>query len=360
VLGYLNLMRFSLMVCLAPTLVCAALGQAPADTAAKAPKDPRQLLLAARPAYDFDDASLKPWHLKGKYQLFDENGKPGEEGTYEYWWVAPGVYRSTWSRPSRTCTEWHMADGRTMSVASGKRILAIERELRDLLVSAVPDVSKLKAGDAEIEKDEFKIGKLTLSCAKLRLKPQKDGRTPNIPRVNSGNYCFEEPGLFLEVEYEAGADVTEFHHLRKVQERIIPAEIDRSFSGRYEFRYVLDEMNFIRADDPALKPTTDAKVTADDSPAAFTPGQGRLLNKIPPVYPPAAKSSFTTGSVLLDIAIGKDGRVHDVVVLATSSALLTPAAKDAVLQWQYAPYVVDGEPQEVSSRVKVIFSMGGR
>src|SRR3954463_10604452 len=113
-------MRYPLLALIASILVFAAFGQNMTDTAARAPKDPRELLAAARPLYDFDDASLKPWHLKGKYQLFNENGKPGEEGTYEYWWTAPGVYRSTWSRPSGMRTEWHTADGKTMSVASGR------------------------------------------------------------------------------------------------------------------------------------------------------------------------------------------------------------------------------------------------
>jgi TonB family protein len=353
-------MRFPLLVFLAPILVCAASAQNTTNTAAKAPKDPRELLAAARAAYDFDDASLKPWNLKGKYQLFDEKGNPGEQGTYEYWWTAPGVYRSTWSRPGGMRTEWHSADGRIRSVASGGRILEIERELRDLLVSAVPDVSKLKPGEANIERDEVNIGKVTLRCATLQLRRQKDGRTPIIPGVRSGTYCFSEPELLLAVQHESNAEYTEFHHLRKIQGRIIAGEIARSFSGRYLFKFSLDEMRWIDAKDPAMQPTTDAKVTADDSGPSSTAAQARPINKVPPIYPPAAKSAHTTGSVLLDVLIGAEGKVHDIVVLASSSPLLTAAAKDAVSQWQYSPYVVDGEPQEVTTRVKVTFTMAGR
>jgi len=353
-------MRIPLLVLLTSILACAGYGQNTVNPAARAPKDPREMLAAARLLYDFDDASLKPWHLKGTYQLFDENGSAGEQGTYEYWWTAPGVFRSTWSRKSGMRTEWHSADGRTMSVASGGRILEIERELRDLLVSAVPDVSKLKSGQADIEKDELKIAKLTLPCATVELRPQKDGRISMISGVRSGTYCFEEPELFLTVQHEANADYTEFHHLRKIQGRIIPGEIIRSFSGRYLFKYSLDEMRWIDAKDPALKPTPDAKVTADDSAASLTAAQGRLVKKSPPIYPPAAKSTHTTGSVLLDVLIGREGKVRDIVVLASSSPLLTAAAKNSVSLWQYSPYVVDGEPQEVSTRVKVFFMMGGR
>ena len=353
-------MRFPLLVLLAPILVCAALGQEPTNTATKVPKDPRELLAAARPLYDFDDASLKPWHLKGKYQLFDEKGNPGEQGTYEYWWTAPGVYRSTWTRPSGTRTEWHSADGRTRSVASGARILAIERELRDLLVSAVPDVSKLKSGEVDIEKEELKIGKLALPCARAEPRREKDGKSPVVPGLRAGSYCFEEPEQFLTVQHAANGDYIEFHQLRKTQGRIIAGEIIRSFGGRYLFKFSLDEMKWINADDPALKPPADAKVSADDSAQSPTAAQGRLLNKVPPVYPWQAKSNRVSGSVLLDVLIGTDGKVRDMSVLATSSPLLTKAAKDAVAQWQYSPCLVEGEPQEVSTRVTVVFQLGGR
>src|SRR5947209_19104033 len=120
-----------------------------------------------------------------------------------------------------------------------------------------------------------------------------------VPGLRAETYCFEEPGLFLEVEHAANADYTEFHHLRKVQERIIPGEIIRSFSGRYLFKFSLDEMKWINADDPALKPTTDAKVSADNLAQSQGAAQTRLMNTVPPVYPPEAKSNRISGSVLL-------------------------------------------------------------
>lgn len=353
-------MRFPLLVYLAPILVCAAFGQSTDNAVAKAPKDPRELLALARPAYDFDDVSLKPWHLKGKYQLFDENGRPGEEGAYEYWWIAPGVYRSSWSRPGAMRTEWHTADGRTKSVGSGKRILAIERELRDLLVDAVPNVVKLAPGEADFEKDDLKAGKVKLPCARVTLRKQKDGRTPTIPGVRSGTYCFEEPGLFLAVEHDPAADYTEFHQLRNFQGRIIPGEVVRSFNGRYLFKYSLDKMTWIDAKDPALNTTTDAKVTADDAVSKSPTAQSHPVDKVAPIYPLAAKSIHTIGSVFLDILIGADGKVREVVVLGSSSPFLSRAAKDALEKWQYSPYVVEGQPQEVSTTVKVIFKMGDR
>jgi len=360
VLRYRNLMRFPLLALISSILVCAAFGQNTTNTAAKTPKDPRELLAAARPAYDFDDASLKPWHLKGKYQLFDENGKPGQEGKYEYWWTAPGVYRSTWSRPGGMRTEWHTADGKTMSVASGRRILAMERELRSFLVSAVPDVSKIPSNEADIEKDELKLGNLTLPCAEVKTRKQKEGSQLPIPDIGAGEYCFDSPGIYLRVRRITTREYVEFDHLMRAQEHVIAGEITRSFERRTMFKFTLEGITHIDRADPAMTPTTDAALSADDVGQTTMAVTKRLLNTVPPIYPLRAKIDRVTGTVLMDVLIGRDGRVGDVVVVASSSPLLSPAARDAVAQWKYSPYVVDGQPLEVVARVRIIFSMPGR
>jgi outer membrane biosynthesis protein TonB len=61
--------------------------------------------------------------------------------------------------------------------------------------------------------------------------------------------------------------------------------------------------------------------------------------------------------VLLDALIGADGKVCDMHVLASPSPYLSKSAEDAVSHWQYAPYLVNGEPQEVSTRINIIFEL---
>lgn len=70
----------------------------PAATGQKDSKAPTDILSAAAPLYDFTDFNLKPWHLKASYLLYDEKGKHPEQGTFEYWWVAPSWYRISWAR----------------------------------------------------------------------------------------------------------------------------------------------------------------------------------------------------------------------------------------------------------------------
>ena len=36
--------------------------------------DPQKMLAAATPLYDYGNPALKPWRLKGSYQLYDDAG----------------------------------------------------------------------------------------------------------------------------------------------------------------------------------------------------------------------------------------------------------------------------------------------
>ncbi len=83
----------------------------------------------------------------------------------------------------------------------------------------------------------------------------------------------------------------------------------------------------------------------------------RLTKQVPPVYPPLANSARVQGSVVLVIRIGKDGSVSD-AKLVRGHPLLVRAAVEAVKQWQYSPFLVEGAPVEVTTTVTVPFNLG--
>src|ERR1039458_3366375 len=122
-------MRLFYLFVLSLVVVMPGFGQTNGSAAPGLPKDPRAIFAAAAPFYDFTSPELKPWHLKATYQLYDEKGKPSEQGTFEYWWASPTVYRSTWTRPSATRTVWYTADGNYAQKESGERLSIYEARL---------------------------------------------------------------------------------------------------------------------------------------------------------------------------------------------------------------------------------------
>ncbi len=86
--------------------------------------------------------------------------------------------------------------------------------------------------------------------------------------------------------------------------------------------------------------------------------QGLLIHKVEPVYPPLARAARIQGSVELQAVISKDGRIERLQVLR-GHPMLVKAAVEAVQQWRYQPYLLNGEAIEVETRVTVNFSLLG-
>jgi TonB family protein len=74
------------------------------------------------------------------------------------------------------------------------------------------------------------------------------------------------------------------------------------------------------------------------------------------VYPEEARAARVQGVVILEATIGSDGKVADAKVLR-SIPLLDQAALDAVLQWEFEPSRLDGDPVPVIMTVTVNFSL---
>jgi len=86
--------------------------------------------------------------------------------------------------------------------------------------------------------------------------------------------------------------------------------------------------------------------------------EANLIHDVAPTYPLEAGRARIEGPVVLMAVIGKDGSVQDVRV-ESGLPLLAQAAIDAVKQWRYRPYLVNGEPVEVDSRITINFTLSG-
>lgn len=84
--------------------------------------------------------------------------------------------------------------------------------------------------------------------------------------------------------------------------------------------------------------------------------EANLIHDVAPQYPPEAGRARIEGTVVLMAVIDKDGSVKDVRV-ESGLPLLAQAAIDAVRQWRYKPYMIDGEPVEVDSRITINFTL---
>ena len=86
--------------------------------------------------------------------------------------------------------------------------------------------------------------------------------------------------------------------------------------------------------------------------------QGLLIKKVTPNYPPLARQARIQGQVLLQAEISKEGTIQN-LQLISGHPMLAPAAIEAVKQWRYKPYLLNGEPVAVETQVVVNFSLSG-
>ena len=86
--------------------------------------------------------------------------------------------------------------------------------------------------------------------------------------------------------------------------------------------------------------------------------QGLLIHQVKPTYPPLARQARIQGSVVLQALISKNGSIEN-LHLMSGHPMLAPAAIEAVKQWRYKPYILNGEPVEVETQITVNFTLAG-
>jgi protein TonB len=84
---------------------------------------------------------------------------------------------------------------------------------------------------------------------------------------------------------------------------------------------------------------------------------GMVLHKVMPVYPAIARAGRMEGTVILHAVISKEGAIENLRVEG-GPAMLQKSALDAVAQWRYRPYLLNGSPVEVETTINVVFSLG--
>jgi TonB family protein len=77
---------------------------------------------------------------------------------------------------------------------------------------------------------------------------------------------------------------------------------------------------------------------------------------VAPDYPLLARQMKVQGAVSLQALISRDGTIQELQILSGPSILAT-AAREAVKQWHFKPYLQNGQPVETRARITVNFTI---
>jgi protein TonB len=77
---------------------------------------------------------------------------------------------------------------------------------------------------------------------------------------------------------------------------------------------------------------------------------------VPPNYPMLARQMKVQGAVSLQALISREGSIQEIQILS-GPAILAAAAREAVKQWHFKPYLLKGQPVETEARITVNFTI---
>lgn len=106
-----------------------------------------------------------------------------------------------------------------------------------------------------------------------------------------------------------------------------------------------------RAIGPSVRPEPQVKTRVSQGVM-----DGLLVGTVIPEYPPIAREMGVEGTVILQASISKTGTIENLRVVS-GPELLRRATINAVSQWRYRPYLLNGEPVEVETTVNVRFTL---
>lgn len=122
-----------------------------------------------------------------------------------------------------------------------------------------------------------------------------------------------------------------------------------------ESGHPIDQAPPATSDAPTPSPAR-SNVSGDRVSLTAEIAQRLLVTKVVPTYPTLARQARVQGEVVLDVDISKEGTIEGLRTL-TGHPMLIPAAIDAVKQWRYKPYLLNGEPVPIQTQVTVNFSL---
>ena len=326
------------------------------------PTDPVALLELARDKNGIAVAGGAPWHLKASFDIFDESGAVKEKGTFEEFRFSEEKYKVIISSPSFSQTEIGNDTGRFVVGDRGSIRQPAELVRQNLLV-VVPSEKQFQ--NMNLSLLYRKLGAIQLKCISVVPKPvlimgHSSYLSSPLLQVPTEEECFSlnAPAVRLRVT-EGGYHEMVYNQVGVFRGRYVALDSGVQKSAKPLVHMHIDTLETLKQPDEALLiPPSDAISVPKRIKENGRVLAGNIVKKVTPQYPSTAKMGGVQGIVVLHAIIGRDGKIADLEPIGGPKEL-NPPSMNAVRQWTYKPYLLDGEPVEVETTINVVFSLGG-
>ncbi len=215
-----------------------------------------------------------------------------------------------------------------------------------------PSASALEGTQPELRKQAF--GKTTLDCVMLSRSVPKGEIAPLglFP-----TYCLSDEG-HIEAIYNFGSRSLVATRFGSFLDHVVTMEAAVFYGKAVLARGRVTSLKTYTPTATEFAPTPEMAATSSEVRVAGGVMQGNLISRVQPVYPSSARADRKSGTVVLSGTIGEDGRIVYLTPMMIPDVDLALAAIEAVRQWRYRPYTLNGEPTRVSTTITVNFNLG--
>lgn len=310
--------------------------------------DPATLVHAAQKVNGLASQGLPARHIRVSYQIVDSTHSP-DSGTYEEWWITDHKYKRTYTSSLFSQTDFGTEQG-LFRMGDQNWPGPLELTVQTALMDPIPGTLNFQG--MRLENKRRSIDKANFQCVTL---------TGDWIFLVANAYCFDSDKPILRYIATSGDRSSIWYNgIVSFGGHFIARDITVTRSGKPQIILHVELLEGLASvNDSEFTPPADA--VHIPSAAVSLPrdtAQAFLLRQVPPHYPPTAKTAHIQGIVVLQVTIGRDGRVT--AAHATSGpGVLKQEAADAVLKWEYRPFLICGEPVEVETEVPITFTLGG-
>lgn len=237
-----------------------------------------------------------------------------------------------------------------------------EQSTPPLTVHVVPQVKNLDRLNLQLKQLDDQVFQINLDEQQMKLQILKADQQKKMQRkLNS-----PEVRARIQAQIAAGdalllkAESPEFHaRLQKQQRAVnqIRMHVDAQIQDQVKEaqRIARDSVMIAKLDMPMVfvEPQETPKV------ARISAGimAGQIVNKTQPVYPQSAKDAKIQGAVVLHAIVDGSGKVEQLAVVSSPDKELSHSAIEAVRQWTYKPYLLNGQPTAVDTTITVNYTL---
>jgi TonB family protein len=322
--------------------------------AASMPSDPKELMLLAAKSNGLTGDDMKPWHLKVSYTLLDENGNATDHGSFEEFWVSEHKFKIEYAGVDFSQTNYGTDKG-ILHTESRHYVPKLITQVADEFVKPIL-FSEDGTEHLSFDQQERNLGGIKLHCV------QQKGYSTSPPRQFFGSvYCLASETPILRIRQQSG-EVPEFVHnnIAIFRSRYLPRDLEGFLGTKPVLKAHIESIETLKTiNDADFTPPSDAMPEQPNVTISSAEAQENQLQQPEAIYPPIARAARVQGTVVLQANIGKFGHVMSLRVIS-GPAMLQQAALDAVRKWVYKPYILDGQPVEVNTTIKLVFEIDPR